>query len=196
LNAVSFSPNVVRVESRLWDDDDGEDHAVGRSYDEEFTAFVVASLPDLRRTAYLMCGNWHHAEDAAQEALIRVYRSWRQVDRREGLLAYARRTTIRILIDQSRRPWRRERSTDSPESHHALDPTAEVDERDAMVRALLSLSPGRRACVVLRYYHDLTVAETAHALGRSEGTVKSQTSDALRALRGLVGEVVDSRSLP
>jgi RNA polymerase sigma-70 factor (sigma-E family) len=169
---------------------------VGRSYDEEFTAFVVASLPDLRRTAYLMCGNWHHAEDAAQEALIRVYRSWRQVERREGLLAYTRRTTIRILIDQSRRPWRRERSTDTPESNQAVDPTAEVDERDAIVRALSSLSPGRRACVVLRYYHDLSVAETARALGRSEGTVKSQTSDALRVLRGLVGEVVDSRSIP
>lgn len=166
---------------------------MGRSYDEEFTAFAVASIPDLRRTAYLMCGNWHHAEDAAQEALIRVYRSWRRVDRREGLLAYARRTTIRILIDQSRRPWRREKSTDRPESAQTVDPTAEVDERDSMVRALLSLSPGRRACVVLRYYHDLTVAETARALGCSEGTVKSQTSDALKALRALVGEVVDSR---
>jgi RNA polymerase sigma-70 factor (sigma-E family) len=168
---------------------------VGRSYDEEFTAFAVSSLPDLRRTAYLMCGNWHHAEDAAQEALIRVYRSWRRVDRREGLLAYARRTTIRILIDQSRRPWRRERSTDRPESNQAVDPTAEVDQREAMVRALLSLSPGRRACVVLRFYHDLTVAETARALGCSEGTVKSQTSDALKALRSLVGEVVDSRRI-
>jgi RNA polymerase sigma-70 factor (sigma-E family) len=168
---------------------------VGRSYDEEFTAFAVSSLPDLRRTAYLMSGNWHHAEDAAQEALIRVYRSWRRVDRREGLLAYARRTTIRILIDQSRRPWRRERSTDRPESNQAVDPTAEVDQREAMVRALLSLSPGRRACVVLRFYHDLTVAETARALGCSEGTVKSQTSDALKALRSLVGEVVDSRRI-
>jgi RNA polymerase sigma-70 factor (sigma-E family) len=168
---------------------------VRRSYDEEFTSFAVASLPDLRRTAYLMCGNWHHAEDAAQEALIRVYRSWRRIDRREGLLAYARRTTIRILIDQSRRPWRRERSIDRPESNQAVDPTAEVDEREAMVRALSSLSPGRRACVVLRYYHDLTVAETARALGCSEGTVKSQTSDALKALRELVGEVVNSRSV-
>lgn len=169
---------------------------MGRSYDEEFTTFVVASLPDLRRTAYLMCGNWHHAEDAAQEALIRLYRSWRRVERREGLLAYARRTTVRILIDQSRRPWRRERSTDLAESSESVDPTAEFDEREAMVRALSSLSPGRRACVVLRYYHDLSVAETARALGCSEGTVKSQTSDALKALRPLVGEVVDSRRAP
>jgi len=166
---------------------------MGRSYDEDFTAFATASLPHLRRTAYLMCGNWHYAEDAAQEALIRVYRSWRRVERREGLLAYARSTTVRILIDQSRRPWRRERPIDVPESNETVDPTAEVDERDTMVRALSSLSPGRRACVVLRYYHDLTVAETARALGCSEGTVKSQTSDALKALRPIVGEVVNSR---
>jgi RNA polymerase sigma-70 factor (sigma-E family) len=166
---------------------------MGRSYDEEFTAFATAALPHLRRTAYLMCGNWHHAEDAAQEALIRVYRSWRRVERREGLLAYARSTTVRILIDQSRRPWRREKSIETPESDATVDPTAEVDERESMVRALSSLSPGRRACVVLRYYHDLSVAETARALGCSEGTVKSQTSDALKALRPLVGEAVDSR---
>ena len=161
---------------------------MGRSYDEEFTAFATASLPHLRRTAYLMCGNWHHAEDAVQEALIRVYRSWRRVERREGLLAYARSATVRILIDQSRRPWRREKSIDVPESNDAVDPTAEVDERDTMVRALSSLSPGRRACVVLRYYHDLSVAETARALGCSEGTVKSQTSHGLAALRRLLGE--------
>ena len=166
---------------------------MGRSYDEDFTAFATASLPHLRQTAYLMCGNWHHAEDAAQEALIRVYRSWRRVDRREGLLAYARSTTVRILIDQSRRPWRREKSIEVPESNAAVDPTAAVDERQTMVRALSSLAPGRRACVVLRYYHDLSVSETARALGCSEGTVKSQTSDALKALRPLVGEAVDSR---
>jgi DNA-directed RNA polymerase specialized sigma24 family protein len=122
-------------------------------HDEEFVEFATASLPGLRRTGYLMCGDWHRAEDAAQEALIRVYRSWHRVERREGLLAYARRTTVRILIDESRRP-----------------------------------------CVVLRYYHDLSVAETARALGCSEGTVKSQTSDALRALRPLFGDVVDARS--
>jgi DNA-directed RNA polymerase specialized sigma24 family protein len=72
-----------------------------------------------------------------------------------------------LLIDQSRRPWRREKSIDRPESTQAVDPTAEVDERESMVRALSSLSPVRRACVVLRYDHDLTVAETARALGWS-----------------------------
>lgn len=161
---------------------------MSRSYDEEFTAFAAASLADLRRTAYLMCSDWHKAEDAAQEALIRVYRSWRRVERREGLLAYARRTTIRILIDDSRRPARRERSTEIDDHHGGGTPAPDVEivERDAMVRALAGLTPRRRACVVLRYYHQLSVTETAAALGCSEGTVKSQTSDALRALRPLL----------
>jgi RNA polymerase sigma-70 factor (sigma-E family) len=168
---------------------------MARGYDDEFVEFATASLTSLRRTAYLMCGDWQHAEDAVQEALIRVYKSWRRVERREGLLAYTRRTTVRILIDQSRRPWRRESSADLSAHDAALpDPTEHSVERDAMVRALSSLSPGRRACVVLRYYHDLSVAETARALGCSEGTVKSQTSDALRALRPLVGDVADTRS--
>jgi RNA polymerase sigma-70 factor (sigma-E family) len=162
--------------------------------DEAFVEFAAASLPGLRRTGYLMCGDWHRAEDAAQEALIRVYRSWDRVQRREGLLAYARRTTVRILIDESRRPWRRETPTEERHDIGMPDPTARSDERDAMVRALSSLSPRRRACVVLRYYHDLSVAETARALGCSEGTVKSQTSDALHALRPLLGDVVDTRS--
>nr|WP_268788522.1 SigE family RNA polymerase sigma factor [Nocardioides sp. Root151] len=170
------------------DDDSCKEIWMARAYDEEFTAFAVASLADLRRTAYLMCSDWHRAEDAAQEALIRVYRSWHRVERREGLLAYARRTTIRILIDDSRRPVRRERSVDIDDHHVAGIPAPDggIVERDAMVRALSELTPRRRACVVLRYYHQLSVAETAAALGCSEGTVKSQTSDALRALRPLL----------
>lgn len=170
---------------------------MARVDDEEFVAFASASLPTLRRTAFLMCSDWHRAEDAAQEALIRVYRSWHRVERREGLLAYARRTTVRLIIDESRRPWRRETPTDVDHrvsTATAPDPATALVERDAMVRALSSLSPGRRACVVLRYYHDLSVAQTARELGCSEGTVKSQTSDALRALRPLVGEIVDTGS--
>jgi RNA polymerase sigma-70 factor (sigma-E family) len=162
-------------------------------HDEEFAAFAAASLADLRRTAYLLCADWHKAEDAAQEALIRVYRSWHRVQRREGLLAYARKATVRIVIDESRRPWRRERPAgDRRPDPGSPGPETATVERDAMVRALATLPPRRRACVVLRYYHDLSVAETARALGCSEGTVKSQTSAALRSLRPLLGEAVDA----
>jgi RNA polymerase sigma factor (sigma-70 family) len=75
---------------------------------DEFAEFAAASLRDLRRTAYLMCGDWHLAEDVAQEALIRAYRSWRRVQRRESLPGYARQTVVRLVIDERRRPKRRE----------------------------------------------------------------------------------------
>ncbi|GAA4675007.1 SigE family RNA polymerase sigma factor [Nocardioides nanhaiensis] len=163
-----------------------------RPHDDDFVAFATASMPDLRRTGYLVCGDWHRAEDAAQEALVRLYGAWDRVERREGLLAYARRSTVRVLIDESRRPWRR-RETSSPMYDHDVvqsDPADGVLDRDAVVRGLAGLSPRRRACLVLRYYQQLSVAETARVLGCSEGTVKSQTADALRALRPLVGGTV------
>jgi RNA polymerase sigma-70 factor (sigma-E family) len=162
---------------------------MARTHDEEFTAFAAGALPQLRRTAYLMSGDWHRAEDVAQEALIRVYGAWRRVERHEGLLSYARRTTVRLLIDESRRPWRREHPTATHDAGAWVnDGGAVVDERDAMVRALAQLPPRRRACVVLRYYHDLSVAETADVLGCSQGTVKSQTSQAIGSLRTLLGD--------
>ena len=163
---------------------------MARSHDEEFTAFAAAALPHLRRTAYLMSGDWHRAEDVAQDALIRVYGAWRRVEHREGLLSYARRTAIRLLIDESRRPWRREHPTASHQAGAWVGASVgeTFDERDAMVRALSELPPRRRACVVLRYYHELSVAETAEVLGCSEGTVKSQTSRALDTLRALLDD--------
>ncbi len=158
------------------------------SHDEEFGSFVASALGPLRATGYLMCGDWQHAEDAAQEALIRLYRAWPRIERREALLAYARRTTVRILVDESRRAWRRrERSGDVAGLEAAVpDPADHVVASEALVAALSRLSPRRRACIVLRFYGDLSVAETARALGCSEGTVKSQTSDALRALRPMI----------
>lgn len=137
-----------------------------------------------------MCGDWHRAEDVAQDALIRVYGAWRRIERQEALLSYARRTTVRLLIDESQRPWRRERPTASHDAegwvHNGAG--AVLDERDAMIRALSQLPPRRRACVVLRYYHDLSVAETAEVLGCSQGTVKSQTAQAIDSLRSLLGD--------
>ncbi|MDO9456976.1 SigE family RNA polymerase sigma factor [Nocardioides sp.] len=164
-------------------------------HDEEFRVFAASALGPLRATGYLMCGDWHRAEDAAQEALVRLYLAWSRVERTEALLAYARRTTVRILVDESRRAWRRRERPGDPGDlgdldRPAADPAERVVESEALVSALAQLAPQRRACVVLRYYGDLSVAETARALGCSEGTVKSQTSDALRALRPLLDDTV------
>lgn len=158
---------------------------MARDHDEEFVAFADSALPKLTRTAYLLCGDWHRAEDAAQEALVKLYLAWPKVDRREGVMAYARRTLLRLLIDHSRRPWRREIA--QPESLQLATPSADtsgqVNDRMVLVRALQQVSARRRACLVLRYFNDLSVSETARLLGCTEGTVKSQTSRGLEELR-------------
>ena len=158
---------------------------MAREHDEEFVAFADSALPKLTRTAYLLCGDWHRAEDVAQEALVRLYVAWPRVDRREGLMAYARRTMLRLLIDQSRRPWRR--AVSQAEARDGAvqvgDGTGEVRDRVVLVQALQQVSGRRRACLVLRYFNDLSVSETARLLGCTEGTVKSQTSRGLDELR-------------
>jgi RNA polymerase sigma-70 factor (sigma-E family) len=161
---------------------------VARDNDDEYVEFVAVALPELWRTAYLLCGDWHRAEDAAQEALVRLYRRWSKVERREGLLPYARRALTRILIDESRRPWRREVATRLPPDRPVSGTYATVDDRMLLMEALATLSPQRRACLVLRYYEQLSVREAAQALGCSEGSVKSQTSRGLDDLRRALGE--------
>jgi DNA-directed RNA polymerase specialized sigma24 family protein len=74
---------------------------VAGQYDEEYVEFAIHAFPALRRTGYLLCGDWHRAEDATQEVLIRLYRRWPRIEQREGLQPYARRVLARILIDQS-----------------------------------------------------------------------------------------------
>jgi RNA polymerase sigma-70 factor (sigma-E family) len=159
---------------------------MGRSYDEEYVEFADAALPRLTRTAYLVCADRHRADEAAQQALIKLYLAWPRVQRRDGLMPYARRTVLRSLIDEARRPWRREladsdllETLDQPQP----DNFGRIDERVELVRALQRISARRRACIVLRYFDDLSVEETAGVLGCSVGTVKSQTARGLRDLR-------------
>jgi RNA polymerase sigma factor (sigma-70 family) len=101
-------------------------------------------------------------------------------------MPYARRAVLRLLIDESRRPWRREVShadLSRTESRLPSDPFRRVDDRLELVRALQRIGAHRRACIVLRYFDDLSVAETAGALGCTEGAVKSQTARGLDNLR-------------
>ena len=150
--------------------------------DQEFRAYFEARAAAVRRTAFLLCGDWHRAEDLAQTALAKVYQHWGRLDRNGQVDAYVRKALVRTVIDESR--WRKRR----PET--VVDVLPEIVEvvtglEEAMdVRhALAALPPRQRAAVVLRYWDDLPVAETAAALGCSEGTVKSQVSKGLGALR-------------
>ncbi|WP_433002903.1 SigE family RNA polymerase sigma factor [Kribbella sp. CA-294648] len=159
-----------------------------RRDEADFTEFAAAALGRLRRTAYLMCGDWHRAEDAAQDALVRIYRRWDKLHRQDGLNTYAHKVVVSVVLDQARRPWRREHSTAEPGELPRPDGAGIVDDRQVVIAALAGIPAGQRACVVLRHYADLSIEETAQVLGISTGTVKSQTSRGLIQLRELLGE--------
>ncbi|ADB32320.1 RNA polymerase, sigma-24 subunit, ECF subfamily [Kribbella flavida DSM 17836] len=154
-----------------------------RRSEADFTEFAAAALRRLRRTAYLMCGDWHRAEDAAQDALVRVYRAWDRLDHHAGLNTYAHRAVVSVVLDQAKRPWRREFLDDEVPDQPLPDPARTVDDRLLVIEALARLAPRQRACVVLRHYADLSIEETAQVLGIGTGAVKSQTSRGLAALR-------------
>jgi RNA polymerase sigma-70 factor (sigma-E family) len=168
--------------------------------DEEFSAFVRTSRPELLRSARLLtAGDSHLAEDLVQTALARLYVAWPKVRPTGTRHAYAWRILVNAHIDEVRRPrWRREQPVASPPERPDLPdpamPQAFADGIDAAaVRAALAgLPPGMRAAVVLRHWADFSIEETAAILGCSEGTVKSQTAKAVAKLRDLLG--ADSRA--
>ena len=157
--------------------------------DADYTEFVHASWPSLYRTAYLLLGDRAEAEDLVQTALAKTYASWGRVRDLGAASGYARTTLINTASSWFRKKsWRNERPTD-------LLPEAAVvghdpSDRPAVLQALAQLPLRQRAVIVLRFYEDLSVAQTASALGVAEGTVKSQTSDALARLRTLLGDAV------
>ena len=154
-----------------------------------FVEFAQSARDRLRRTAYLLCGDWDQASDFVQEGLIRVYVRWPRLVRDGGEHGYARKAVISAFLDHARR----RSSTERPQE---ADPTLASDEdvahdvthRAHLMAALARLAPRQRACVVLRYFEDLSVTETAALLGCSEGTVKSQTSRALFSLRSMLND--------
>lgn len=151
--------------------------------DTDYINYAEANRTRLRQTAYLICGDWDRAEDATQEALARLYVHWRRIDRTAGLRSYAHRAVVSAVIDAGRRAaWRRERPSAEPPDRPASR-TPSVEDQMVVVEALATLPPRQRACVVLRYYQDLTVHETALALNVHEGTVKSQTARGLATLK-------------
>ncbi|HEU0130141.1 MAG TPA: SigE family RNA polymerase sigma factor [Mycobacteriales bacterium] len=165
---------------------------MGTDRDEEFTAFAAAATPALLRTAYLLCLDRALAEDLTQTALARLYVAWPRLARRGELHGYARQVVVRAFVDERRRPWRRERATADLPDHAGAEPYGDVDERDRLRRAVATLPRRQRAVVVLRVWDDLSVAQTATALGISEGAVKSQLSRALDALRATLADTTEA----
>ena len=168
----------------------------------EFTAYAAAQLPSLRSTAFLLCQDWHRADDLTQTALTRLYVHWRRASNAGNMDAYLRTILLNVFLGEQRTGWWK-RTRPHPEPARAAafpwpggatppDLEALLDLR----AALEDLAPRRRAAVVLRYYCDLSIEETARLLGCSEGTVKSQTSKALAQLRDALNPLPISPSTP
>jgi RNA polymerase sigma-70 factor (sigma-E family) len=152
--------------------------------DDEFAEYMAVRQGSLLRTAYLLCGDRHEAEDLLQTALAKLYLAWDKVRDPAARDAYARRILVNEHTSSHRRPWRRREVLTERLPDVAADPVAPDDgTADALWRALLTLPPRRRAVLVLRYYDQLTESEIAAALGVTVGTVKSTASRALADLR-------------
>ncbi|MDX3238479.1 SigE family RNA polymerase sigma factor [Streptomyces sp. ME03-5709C] len=162
-----------------------------RNAETDFEEFVAARGPRLLRVAWLLTGDRHLAEDLLQTVLARVWPKWRGIAG-ESPEAYVRRALVNTASSWWQRRWRGEvPHGELPDTVPAAsaDPFASVDLEQSLAVLIRRLPARQRAVVVLRYFEDLSVEETADVLGCRPGTVKSQAAKALAALRGQVASV-------
>jgi RNA polymerase sigma-70 factor (sigma-E family) len=162
-----------------------------------FQEFVGRQSRSLLRTGWLLCGDWPTAEDLVQSALAETWRHWDGLTRPDAPELYTRKVMARTFIRWRRRHWIGEVPTadlpDAPAEHDTYDTYDIVDLRQVLITALDQLTPRQRAVIALRYFDDQTEAQTAAALGCSQGAVKSHASKALARLRA-TGGLTDMRS--
>lgn len=157
----------------------------GPELERSFATYVANRRPALVRTAYLLCGDAHLAEDLVQAALVKAVGHWRRIG--DNPEPWLRKVMVNDHISRWRRHRGREQVTETVPEGVVEEPGRDLD----LAAALARLAPRQRAVVVLRYYEDLTEQETARVLGVSVGTVKSQHRDALGRLRALVPGLVE-----
>jgi RNA polymerase sigma-70 factor (sigma-E family) len=166
------------------------------SVDEDFADFVRARWGSLYRLAYLLAASPTGAEDLLQTTLEKAYVNWRRIGQMEYPEAYVRRMLANTLVSSRRRHWHRERPTDALPEVAGDSAEMPVLDRSLLWPLVCALPARQRAVIVLRYYEDLSEAQIAEALGCAPGTVKSQASAGIAALRRAaaaagVGEAVD-----
>jgi RNA polymerase sigma-70 factor (sigma-E family) len=154
--------------------------------EQRFTDYFASRSGALRGTAYLLCGDWHRAEDLVQTAFVKLYRAWNRVAAHDRIDAYARRILVRTYLDESRRGFFFREKPTAHDADATAPPAGSPEDRVVLLRALTAVPPRQRAVLVLRFWDDMSVEDTARAMGCSEGTVKSQTARGLDALRELV----------
>lgn len=153
--------------------------------DDAFEAYFAARVAGLRRSAYLLTGNWHDAEDVVQATFVRLFSVWHRV-RHESVDAYSRQVLVNVFLSTKRGQRNRERPVAQVPDRPVTD--SHADDRLAVGTAMEALTPSQRAVVVLRFWEGLSVAETAATLGVSQGTVKSQLHRAVAAMRPQLSE--------
>lgn len=156
-------------------------------HEAEFREYAAATMSSMHYFAYLSCGDWHRAEDVVQVAYEKLYSAWGRAHR-SNLNAYTRRIIVNNLISQSQRAWRQREKPRAqlPDVATPQREDATADDRMLLLRALARLPIRQRATVVLRFWEDLSVKQTAEILNCSESTVKSQTSHGVAALRQIL----------
>jgi RNA polymerase sigma-70 factor, ECF subfamily len=157
--------------------------AQGPSIEEDFREFVAARSGALLRTAYLLAGDWATAEDLLQTALTKTYLAWKRLGHIEAVEPYTRRVLVNTATSWWRRRWHGERPTEVLPERAGPDQHEQALERDVLWQHVQRLPVRQRAVLVLRFYEDLSEAQTADLLDISRGTVKSQTARALATLR-------------
>ncbi|MFI6496332.1 SigE family RNA polymerase sigma factor [Nonomuraea typhae] len=157
--------------------------------EEEFHGFVMSRWPGLMRTAYLLTGDRHAAEDLVQSALERAYVAWRRVSAADDPDAYVRRILINVHARRHRRGLKEFLMArgETPEQVAGGDTMAQAEDRSMLMRALAGLPARQREAVVLRYWEDLTETQAAAAMGCSAGTVKSNAAKGIAKLRAIPG---------
>jgi RNA polymerase sigma-70 factor (sigma-E family) len=159
--------------------------------DADFADYVAARLPSLRRLAVLLCQDWHRADDLVQAGITTLYVHWAKAQAADNIDAYVRRILVHEFLRERRTGWARRVtvSADVPEfAVAAVDQEGRLD----LQRAVAVLPPRQRAVLVLRFYCDLNVEQSARVLGCAPGTVKSQTAKALDTLRRAMAARLDS----
>lgn len=163
--------------------------------DDEFSEFVLRTWSHLDRVALALTGSRHDADDLLQNTYTKAYKVWSRLLQMEHPEAYVRRILVNESTSLWRRAWRRvERPTALPPDTSTAAPQDVYESRDVVWQAIQRLPAKQRAVLVLRYYEDLDVRETAEVLGISGGTVKSQCSTALDKLRLALGETSTTKA--
>ncbi|WP_028642914.1 SigE family RNA polymerase sigma factor [Nocardioides sp. URHA0020] len=154
--------------------------------DDEFAEFVTARSPQLYRSAYLLTTSSHAAEDLVQTALAKTYAAWWRVRSADDPVAYVHGVLVKSFLSERRRKSSRELPIASAPERASTD--ADPTERAALLAALAELGAIDRAVVVLRFWEDRSVSQTAVQLHLTEAAVKNRSLRALRSLRGLLAE--------